>query len=179
MSKSVPSSEIINIHALAELMGSEPEDVKRAGQQFFTRLSSRDGGLSDAMIAASRGSKVKPKQMKSMLDLFAEDFKKPLPEQPKSLSERLTNAVEDVRDKASETVERITSGVASIDVAALRQEGADKVAELRERAAAVEASDLADQAKEMGDKAITGARDLASKVGKSIASVMPKNETNK
>ncbi|MEO0464843.1 MAG: hypothetical protein AAF127_17105 [Pseudomonadota bacterium] len=177
MPKSSDVNPIINIHALAERMELSPEKAKQIGETFFASLAGRKTSLSDALLAASRSAKVKPKQLTEMLGLIAEDFERPLPEVSASISDRLSNAADDVREKAHETIERISKGVSSVDIGAMRREGADKVAELRERAANIDTAELADQAKELGDKAMDGARDLAGKVSRSISSVMPKGAT--
>lgn len=177
MPKSPDPKPIIDFHALAERMELSPEKAKRLGETFFSSLTDRRASLSTALIEASRSAKVKPRQLTQLLSVMAEDFGRPVPKAGTSLSERLSGAAGDAREKASETVERIGKGIASVDIGALRREGADKVAELRERAANVDTTDLTDQAKELGDKAIEGARDLAGKFGKSIAAAIPKAAT--
>lgn len=173
MPKSQNTTPIIDINALAERMQLSPERTKQAGERFFASLSSKEASLSEALIATSRTTKVKPKQLVAMLNHLAEDFAQPLPVASASITERISNAADDAREKAKETVEHISKGVSSIDIGAMRKEGADKVAELRERAANIDTAELTDQAKELGDKAMDGARDLAGKVSRSIASVMP------
>ncbi|GMN14976.1 hypothetical protein MTsPCn7_27570 [Altererythrobacter sp. MTPC7] len=177
MPKSSEAKPIIDIQAVAERLQLSPEKAKQLGETFFAGLAGRKGSLSDALLAASRAAKVKPKQLTELLSAMADDFARPLPEAPASIGKRLSNAADEAREKASETVDRISKGVSSIDVAALRKEGSDKVAELRERAANIDTADLSDQAKELGDKATDGARDLAGKLSRSIASVMPKGVT--
>ena len=176
MPKLSETKPIIDIHALAKCLDLPPEKAKQLGETFFASLAGRKASLSDALLAASRSAKVKPKQLTEMLGLIAEDFARPLPEAPASISERLSSAADDARERANETIERISKGVSSVDIGALRKEGADKVAELRERAANIDTGELTDQAKELGDKAIDGARDFAGKVSRSISSVMPKGE---
>ena len=177
MPESSEPKPIINIHALASRMDMSPEKARQVGETFFASLAGRKASFSDALLAASRSAKVKPKRLTEMLGFMAEDFALPLPQTPASISERISSAAEDARDKATETIERISKGVSSVDFDAMRKEGSDKVAELRERAANIDTGELAGQAKELGDKAMDGARDLAGKVSRSISSVIPKGAT--
>ncbi|MEO1220622.1 MAG: hypothetical protein AAFY42_04625, partial [Pseudomonadota bacterium] len=60
--------------------------------------------------------------------------------------------------------DRVTSGVASIDVEALKEGGAEKVAEMRDRAAEFDGGEVADRAKELGHRAASGVKDLVGRV---------------
>ncbi|QUL38361.1 hypothetical protein [Erythrobacter sp. JK5] len=155
---------IIDVHALAERMAITPEEAQRLGERFFTSLAKAESSLGEALIAASRNSRVRPKQVKGMLDLFAADFRAPLPPETESLGERVSDLASDARDRLTGMKDRVATGIAAIDVAALREEGGEKVARLRQRAAEIDVAEIGDQARELGARAVDGARDLAGQV---------------
>ena len=92
-----------------------------------------------------------------------------------TLSPRKAKAAVEARQKASEIADRLAKGMTSIDIASLRKEGSDKVTKLRERAATIDTAELKGDAKELGDKALDGARDFAGKLTRSIISAIPKS----
>ena len=161
--KTAPHS-IINVRALAQQMGTDPEETRVVAERFFASLAGAEGDLSEALIAASHGSQVKPKQVKSILDHLASDLCHPLPDTAETLSERVADLAGGARSHLSTLADRVTTGVASIDVAELRKDGAQKLAELRDRAAEIDAADIGQQIKGYGEKALEGARDLAEKI---------------
>lgn len=155
---------IINVHALAQQMGTDPEETRIVAERFFASLVGIEGDLTDAPVAASSGSQVQPGQVKSILHHIATDLRQPLPDAVESLGERMTDLAAEARARLSVLASRITTGVASIDVAGARQNGTGKFAKFRDKTAEIAATEIGLQVMGYGEKALDRARDLAAKM---------------
>lgn len=155
---------IIDVYALAEQLDIAPRDTQIICQRLFWRIAEANGAVKEELHAAAHGTNVQPKTIRVLAELLGRDMRRPLSAPPETLGERVSGLADDVREKAAELKDRVSEGVASIDVATLRQDGAEKVAELKDRVAQVDVSEIGDQAKELGDKAIGSARSFVGRV---------------
>lgn len=164
MSDSVDRKPIINLHVLADRLGLPPKDIQLICRRIFSVLSKGEGALGQELRAVAEGTDAEPKAVFELLEFLAGEMRKPVSPRQESLRERASDLADDAREKVVELKDRVSKGVASIDVASLREDGAEKVAELRERAANVDLTEIADQAKELGNKATIGVQGMVERV---------------
>lgn len=155
---------IIDIRLLAEQLDLSPEDTQVICRRLFWKIAESNGALGQEVRAVAEGSNIDGSTARVLAELLARDMRKPIPPAKETLAMRASEVAEDAREKMGELKDRVSKGVASIDVESLREESAEKVAALRERAANVDVSDIADQAKELGSKASSGMQGLVERV---------------
>lgn len=59
MFEQAANRSIVDVCALATHLGTDPEETRMVAERFFASLAGTESDLSEALIAASRGSQVK------------------------------------------------------------------------------------------------------------------------
>lgn len=155
---------IIDIRFLAEQLDLSPEETQMICRRLFRKIADCQGALGQEVRAVAEGSNVDPATARVVAELLARDMRKPIPPARESLGMRASELADDAREKMNELRDRVSESISSIDMGSMREDGAEKIAELRERAANVDVSEIADQAKEFGNKASTGMQGMVDRV---------------
>lgn len=154
---------IIDIRLLASQLDLDPEHTQIICRRLFWAIAEGQGPFAQELKAVVQGTGSAPSTARALAELLARDMRAPIPPAKESLGMRASEFPEDAREKVSELKGRVTSSVASIDVGSLREDGAKKVVQLRNRAADVDVSEVTDQAKALGHKAASGVKDLVGR----------------
>lgn len=155
---------IIDIRLLAEQLDLSPEETQMICRRLFWKIAEAQGAFGQEVRAVAEGSNIDESTARVLAELLARDMRKPIPPAKETLAMRASEVAENAREKMGELKDRVSKGVSSIDVGSLREDGAVKVAELRERAANVDVGEIADQAKELGGKATSEMQGLVERV---------------
>lgn len=155
---------IIDIRFLAEQLDLDPEETQILCRRLFRKIADAQGAFGQEVRAVAEGTSIDASTARVLAELLARDMRKPIPPARETLAMRANEIADNAREKVSDLTDRVSQGVASIDVGSLREDGALKVAQLRERAAEVDLSEATDQAKEFGHKAASGVKGLVGRV---------------
>lgn len=154
----------INSPGLAYRTGMPPEDVRLMGAEIFGQLSGGNPALTKALVSAATARGWDAQQVLSMMTTMAEDFRRPLPEQAVSLSDKAAAAGVVAKEKLDQSADYVRSSLNRIDLDSIRETGSDKLREVREKIAGIDLTDLGDRAKEAGQSMVENAQALARSV---------------